>query len=210
MRTEYRKKPPYYKKYKYKLELDLSIINSKKAQGTLIIELYDFLDLNIGTKNYKPMFYWSYFAQIYLTNDNTLDIIRNSIYGKCIKCLWRPAPGFEDIKNIKPNKPGESALWYGRFPYKIIIEIKSADIELIEAEHWCLENCFSSYRKSGYAGDVSFFFISSIDAIGFKLRFSDQIITTKMPSKKIAEQLFRKRIEDAKVDLNDFLEGDTI
>lgn len=208
MRTEYRKKPPYYRKYKYKIELELSP-NGGKAKGykSLVHDMFVFFNKNIGSTNYRQSSGWCYWIQIYLTNDDSLNMVLGSDYRKYLKCLWRPAPGFENINSEKVSKPGKNALWYGRYPYKIIIKIESGTTELHEAEYWCLENCFSDHRKSGYSNSVRFFFINPIDATGFKLRFSDQIVNTEMPTDKIAEQLLRNRIKEAKIDLNDFLEG---
>ncbi len=215
MRTEFRTKPPYYGKYNYKLELDLSNgpyspVKSlhPKGEKKLFSEILRFLDSNIGSEHYKTMHSWGAWKPIYITREDKLNDFLGSEYGKYATYLYKPAPGFEDSK-LAVSKPGKDALWYGRYPYKVILWIINVDPELNDAVGWCHENCFGSYRKSGYTRNVSFFFINPIDAVGFKLRFSDESLKTQMPEKKIAEKLLRDRIKEAEKDLEDFLEGDT-
>jgi len=208
-------KPPYYGKYNYKLELNLETGNfaavklaTPKSQTKLFREIISFLDKNIGVEHYKTMHSWGAWKPIYITDETKLKIFLGSEYGIHAAYLYKPAPGFEDSK-LAVSKPGTDALWYGRYPYKMVLRIRSVDPGLNEAIQWCQENCFGSYRKSGYTGKVSFFFVNPIDAVGFKLRFSDQVLQTQMPEKKIAEKLLRGRIKEAEKDLEDFLEGDT-
>ena len=67
MRTEYRKKPPYYKKYKYKTEIALdepyySIIGNNQKTGkrrVTISEVKKFLSANLNEEDYKIVHAWS-------------------------------------------------------------------------------------------------------------------------------------------------------
>ncbi len=215
MRTEFRKKSPYYGKYKYKIEISLAkhvsaLRWTAKDENKIFNKILAFLDKNIGSENYKTVFGWRHWRRVYLNGEVNLNKILDSKYAQYIEYVYRPAPGFEDNTSKEQSKPGKNALWYGRYPYKVVLDVPPfIDGTLNEIEHWCYENCFGSYRKSGYTGNVSFFFVNPIDATGFKLMFSDRVIKTEMPKKKIAENLLRSRIKEARTDLKDFLEGDT-
>ena len=115
MRTEYRKKPPYYGKYKYKIELNLSrkistSRSSAKQNNRLFDEIVKFADDDIGVENYKTVFGWSHWRRIYLTDEDKLNIFLGSEYGNLVEYLYKPAPGFENKTKKDINRPGKNAL----------------------------------------------------------------------------------------------------
>lgn len=208
MRTEYRKKPPYYGKYRYKLETGhFHIGNSitKNEEKQIGKEIEDYIKANIKKENYMIVRYcYTPWPKIYIVDKKDIDLIFASEYEKYIWYFTKPSPGYENA--VKPKKEDLNSLWYGRYPYKIILRVED-HLNLEETLEWCEENMATNYSKTGYSGSVSYFFINAVDAMAFKLRFSDWIRETKIPDTKQAKRLLQKRVDEAKKDLEIFLEG---
>lgn len=203
MRTYYRKKYPYYGKYKCKAELSWNDIRKIFTYPKLVHHLNQLL---------KPESYMIYgYYSIYVKEEKHLDIILNDVqFNELIMFVYRPAVGYETLKGKEPNK--EKTLWYDRFSYKITIyadrpnkgEIAATD----EITRWCDENLQHAYRKSGTWGNVSFFFSHKHDAIAFKLTHGDRIEKQEILNKKIAIRDLKTRITNAEKDLEIYLEGE--
>lgn len=210
MRTELRKKHPYYGKYRYKLDVGVffpiqqaGLTKTKERKEAL--EFIGYIKKNIKKENYLMVFNnWSKWPVVYIANKDEVEIVIKSKFNKYIWCFTKPAPGYENKK--KPNKDEITSLWYNRYPYKIVLRLND-NIEIEETLEWCEENISRNYTKSGYMGNISYFFINSIDAMAFKLRFSDTVTETKITDDKTAKKWLKDRIRRAEEDLETFLEG---
>lgn len=202
----FRKNRPFFGKYKFKVELSdypngQIYHSSRNGRKISFEEIEKYLEtLDEGTCKTRWPQYLCYIP-IYITEEDVLETVLKSKYKKYVATVFRPAPGYEENDTII-TKPGKNTLWYGRYPYKIIVNRHYTEPLL-----WCGANCFGDFRKSGYSGNVSFFFMSPIDATGFKLMFSDDVVETKMPENKIAVKLLRSRVKEARADLKNFLDG---
>ena len=203
----FRKNRPYFGKYKFKIELSDYPNGNLYRPNTNSQKLTSYEVQEYLAKKFEPDTYkirdslHLYYLPVYVTEEDILETFLKSKYKKHVVTVIRPAPGYEANDTIVET-PGKTSLWYGRFPYKIVV-----DRHYTEPLLWCGENCFEDFRKSGYSGNVSFFFMSPIDATGFKLMFSDDVTETKMPDDKIAAKLLRNRVKEAREDLKNFLDG---
>lgn len=203
MRTFYRKKYPYYGKYKCKAELNWNdASNTFKYSG-----LTNYLNKLFNREDYKLYGYYG----IYIKEEKHLDIILNDAQlNELIMFVYRPAAGYEKLKGKEPKK--EKTLWYDRFSYKITIHVNRPNKgEMAIADEiirWCDENLQHAYRKSGTWGNISFFFSHKHDAIAFKLTYSDRIEKQEILNKKIAVKDLKTRIKNAKKDLEIYLKGE--
>lgn len=210
MRTELRKKHPYYGKYRYKLDVGVFYTTqpagwTKAKERKETLEFIDYIKKNIKEENYLMVFNsWSRWPVVYIANKDEVEIVIKSRFKIYIWCFTKPAPGYENKK--KPNKDEITSLWYNRYPYKIVLRLDD-NIEIEETLEWCEENISRNYTKSGYMGNISYFFINSIDAMAFKLRFSDNVKDTKITDDKTAKRWLKDRIRRAEEDLKTFLEG---
>lgn len=203
MRTYYRKKYPYYGKYKCKAELNWNDMRNAFTYPRLVRHLNQFLK----PENYMIYGYYS----IYVKEEKHLDIILNDVQiNELIMFVYRPAAGYETLKGKEPKK--EKTLWYDRFSYKITIHVdrpnKGEMATTDKITRWCDENLQHAYRKSGTWGNVSFFFAHKHDALAFKLTHSDRIEKQEILNKKIAVKDLKKRIKKAEEDLEIYLEGE--
>ena len=203
MRVCYRKKYPYYGKYKCKAELSWD-----RARNTFTYpELVNYLNRIINKEDY--MIYGYYI--IYVKEEKHLDIIlSDSRLENIIMFVYRPAVGYENLEGKEPKQ--EKTLWYDKFSYKITIHVdqpsKGRVVETDKITRWCDENLQYAYRKSGTWGNVSFFFINKHDAVAFKLTFSDIIEKQEILNKKIAVRELKKKIKQTGKDLEIYLEGE--
>ncbi len=203
MRTFYRKKYPYYGKYKCKAEL-----NWNDTRNTFTYyKMVDHLNLLLSPESYMIYGYYS----IYVKEEKHLDIILNDAQiNELTMFVYRPAVGYETLKGREPKK--EKTLWYDKFSYKITIHVnrpnKGEMAATDEITRWCDENLQHAYRKSGTWGNVSFFFTSKHDATAFKLTFGDKVEKQEILNKKLAVKGLKKRIGQAKKDLEVYLEGE--
>lgn len=203
MRTYYRKKYPYYGKYKCKAEL-----NWPETRGTfLYYDLVNHLNQLLNRENYMIYGYYS----VYVKEEKHLDIILNDTrFKELIMFVYKPASGYEKLKGKELKK--EKTLWYDRFSYKITIYVnrpnKGEMTETDEITRWCDENLQNAYRKSGTWGNVSFFFTNKHDATAFKLTFGDKVEKQEILNKKLAVKDLKRRIEKAEKDLEIYLEGE--
>lgn len=203
MRTYYRKKYPYYGKYKCKAELNWNDMRHTFTYPRLTRYLNQLL---------KPESYMIYgYYSIYVKEEKHLDIILNDVQiSELIMFVYRPAIGYEKLKGNEPKK--EKTLWYDKFSYKITIHVdrpnKGEMAATDEITRWCDENLQHAYRKSGTWGNVSFFFSHKHDAIAFKLTHCDRIEKQEILNKKIAVRDLKKRIKEAEKDLEIYLEGE--
>jgi len=159
MRTYYRKKYPYYGKYKCKAEL-----NWNETTNTFTsYELREYLSTLLNSKDYMIYGYYS----IYVKKEQHLDIIVNDVrLREMILFAYKPAPGYEKLKGKEPKR--EKTLWYDKFSYKITIHVNRPDrydvAESYKIATWCDENLQNAYQKSGTWGNVNFFFTNKHDA----------------------------------------------
>lgn len=202
----FRKKRPFFGKYKFKVELsdytnDSLYRSSSKGRKITFEEIQEYLGtFDEETYKTRPPQYLCYIP-VYIDEEDVLETFLKSKYKKYVVNVFRPAPGY-DANDTTAITPGKTSLWYGRFPYKIVVNRHYTEPLL-----WCGENCFGDFRKSGYNSNVSFFFMNPIDATGFKLMFSDDVVETKMSDNKIAVKLLRNRVKEARADLKNFLDG---
>lgn len=203
MRIFYRKKYPYYGKYKCKIELNW---NETKNTFTYY-KLVNHID---GLLNKEDYMMYGYYG-IYIKEEKHLDIVADDNRLKdLIVFAYKPAPGYEKLEGTEPKR--EKLLWYDRFSYKITIDIERPDIsEVAETDQitlWCDENLKHAYRKSGTWGNVSFFFSNKHDAIAFKLTFGDKVEKQEILTKKLAIKQLKNRIKQTEKDLEIYLEGE--
>ncbi len=203
MRTFYRKKHPYYGKYKCKAEFDWNAIIHAFGDSSLALYLSNLINFD----NYMLYGYYS----IYLEEEKHLDIIINDArLGDLIMFVYRPAPGYQTLTGTEPKK--EKTLWYDRYSYKITVHVERPNKhEMAETDNitlWCDENLKHAYRKSGTWGNVSFFFSNKHDAIAFKLTYGDKVEKQEILNKKIAVKKLKERIQKAEKDLEIYLKGE--
>lgn len=203
MRIFYRKKYPYYGKYKCKVELNWN----ETRNAFTYIKLVEYLNKLLNREDYKMYGYYG----IYIKEEKHLDIIADDDQMKeLIIFAYKPAPGYENLEGTEPLK--EKTLWYDRFSYKITIFVdrpnKQSVSETDQITLWCDENLKHAYRKSGTWGNVSFFFSNKHDAIAFKLTFGDKVEKQEILNKKIAVKELEKRIKQTKNDLEIYLKGE--
>jgi len=203
MRIFYRKKYPYYGKYKCKIEL-----NWNETKNTFTY--YKLINHVNGLLNKEDYMMYGYYG-IYIKEEKHLDIIANDNRLKdLIIFAYKPAPGYEKLEGTEPKR--EKLLWYDRFSYKITIDVERPDIsEVAETDQitlWCDENLKHTYRKSGTWGNVSFFFSNKHDAIAFKLTFGDKVEKQEILTKKLAIKQLKNRIKKTEKDLEIYLEGE--
>lgn len=203
MRIYYRKKYPYYGKYKCKAELSWN-----ETENTFTYpKLVNYLNRIINKEDYMIYGYYS----IYVKEEKHLDIIlSDSRIKELIMFVYMPAVGYEKLEGREPKK--EKTLWYDRFSYKITIHVNRPNKgEIVATDKitlWCDENLQYAYRKSGTWGNVSFFFSNKHDAVAFKLTFSDIIEKQEILNKKIAVRELKKKIKQTKKDLEIYLKGE--
>lgn len=203
MHIHLRKCYPYYGKYKIRISFSIpGKTDYQKIQWMKLI--HEFLKENIGDENYKRIghscnSYWT----VYIKDFEHLEIIEK-VYKKQIWLIHKPAPGYEHLEGRAPKQ--ERILYYNRFPYRIVFNLPH-DNTIYELVEWCEENSQSEFKKSGYFGNVSFYFMRPGDAAMMKLIWGDHVVDTHMPDASKIEPLLRDNIAKAEADLEDFLEG---
>jgi hypothetical protein len=190
-----RKAYPFYGKFSYRISVrshDRFIDDYERIKNYLNDNYTKDLD-------FKYRDSWN----IYLRDEPIYaDVVNN--FKPIIVFAAVPAPGYENLKGRAP-KP-ETKLWYKKFPYKITVRDpdKVGDSRF---SIWCESNVNYEYKKSGTFYNLSYFFINAADAMAFKLTFHDDIVNVDIIKDQKAEALLKQRIDDAKADLDKFMEG---
>lgn len=221
MYLEYHEKP-FYKKYNYKAVVHACYENQSdpKWRGTVYDFKYDeiektqlindWVEKNIPSDQYRKstnadhntIFYFSDWAP-YKKFTERFDL--------SLAAVSLPYPNQKSAQTQKNS----NHLWYNRFPIKIVVIIEDCEVRINgmyapKANKfllWCRENCRNEFKKSGYSGNVSFFFMDPIDAMSFKLMFADKIVSTDFPDHDQIEKSLKDRIRQAKKDLKIFKQG---
>ena len=210
MRVEYRKKYPYFGKYKIKIHVynrnwihHTVPLVANNNRGVEAIEQQKVLDhlksVWLTEKDYK----WKDAWNVYLRDEDVFDDVSKK-FPDSICTVIRPAPGYEDLEGV--GKIEEHVLWFDKFPYRIGTTIGRGNNN--EAILWCNSNIESDYRVSTGTNASSFYFMTSFDTMAFKLRFSDSVTKTGIANKKQATESLKKRIEIATREYNEYLEGE--
>lgn len=209
MMIYYRKKYPYYGRYKCKAELNYcyNYTNNAGIKPTSF-DLIKRLNQLLSQENYKLYGHYC----IYIKEEKHLDILLNDIKFKDILLyVYKPAPGYEHLTGKEPDE--KKTLWYKRFSYKIMIRNessrnKSSVDNLNKIITWCDENLQNAYQRCGIYNKVTFFFSNKHDAAAFKLAFSDKIEKQEILDKNIVVKELKKRIKQAREDLKIYLKGE--
>lgn len=206
MRIEYRKKYPYFGKYKIKIHVfnrdwlfgnNTAISIEKDKQD----KVHDYL---ISTWTHDKHFRWNGPWNVYLKDDEVFDDVYKE-FPDSICSMIRPAPGYEDLEGV--GKTEERVLWYDKFPYKIVVSLGRSSHEPI---FWCRENIEGDYRTSSGASVTSFYFMTSFDAMAFKLAFSDKVSKTWVADKTKATKLLKQRMENTIQEYHEYMEGENV
>lgn len=200
MHIEYRKKYPYFGKYKIKISVyhrswDRNNELSKQQ------EVRDFLEANYASyEEYK----WSGGWNVYLKNEDMF----NEVYKKFpdhICYMYKPAPGYEDLVGVDENN--ERVLWYDKYPYKVVLSVNRSDY--FHQVGWCEGNIDGDFKTSAGRIETSFYFMNSFDTMAFKLAFSDIVVKTYVANSEKAAILLEERMDDAIREYHEYLEGES-
>ena len=203
MNIHYRMSYPYYGHYKYKITIkyDWQESEPEKKHKQRAENVKNFLTNNWDSvKDYK----WSSDWCIYIRDKDVFDDI-NKNYPNHLQTVYMPAPGYEHLEGKNPRQ--SRILWYDRYPYKIVLDNVDRK-ESVEYILWCNENIKGKFRSSSGGNKLSLFFMNSFDALAAKLKYGDHSVKTYMAdSEKAAEEL-RKKMELAKKEYYEYLEGE--
>lgn len=196
MRIELRKAYPYYGKFSYRI----SVRSHDNFINDYYIQIRQYLNDNYTNEiDFKCRDSWNIYISDKKIYDDLIDKFESIIVLAAI-----PSPGYENLKGRAP-KP-EKKLWYNRFPYKITV-CDPDRTGYSKFSLWCEENINYEYKKSGTFHNLSYFFLNAADAMAFKLTFHDDIVNVDVIKSGKAEALLKQRIDDAKADLDKFMEG---
>lgn len=211
MRTELRRKNPYFGKYKFKIH----IYNRKWISGATSYpqrhaleqakqeKVRDFLS---STWKKDVDFKWRDGWNVYLRDEDVFDdVVKN--FPDYISWVYRPAPGFEHLDGKGELK--ERILWFDKFPYKITLAGVDRNTNHTQLK-WCEENLEGDVRVSSGSKESSFYLMTSFDAMAFKLAFSDIVNETFVADKKKAEKMLKNRMNTAIQEYHDYLEGENV
>jgi len=159
MRIEYRKKYPYFGKYKIKIHIFNRdwLFGHNRVTSIEKIEqekVYEYLK-----STWKPNkdFKWNDAWNVYVKDDDVFnDVFRE--FPDSICSMIRPAPGYEDLEGI--GKTEEKVLWYDKFPYKIGLGLGRSTNH--EAIMWCQNNIETAFKSSTGSAHTSFLFYDFI------------------------------------------------
>ena len=198
MRIEYRKKYPYFGKYKIKINVynkDWSSFETKTKTKNVL----DYL-----TSNFPSDFKWSYSWCVYLKDEALLNKIIKE-FPEHICSAYKPAIGYEDLEGVE--KKQERVLWYDKYPYKIILK----DVTYKNNHEyglWCEIHLKGNYKLSTGTKKTSFYFMNSFDAMAFKLAFGDNVVKTITADSKKAKKLLKERANNARNEYLEYMEGE--
>jgi len=203
MYVHLRKCYPYYGKFKIKVCFEIPR-GDHEIQKAWIERACRFFEKNIGDGNYRTTWWHvSSFWEVYIKDFEHLEIIEQT-YKSQIHGIYKPAPKFEHLEGRSPKS--ERILYYNRFPYRVIFKLPRGG-KIYELVEWCEGNSEGDYKKTGYYGNVSFFFMRATDAAVMKLTWGDYVESTHMPDSSKIEPLLRENVVKAETDLEEFLEG---
>jgi hypothetical protein len=206
---------PFYNKYHYRASVSEYSPDwvrgsvQRHAQEYLVPEINKWVETNLPAENVRFSSKHKNHNLFYFTDQYTYNQFVNKFKVE-INEISIPVP--DDQYDVKKDK---NPLWYGRFPYRIVLKAGYIDKGSDGVYHynvdeyflWCRANCQGDFRKSGLSGNISFFFLNPIDAMSFKLMFADVIVSTDLPDEKIARRILQQRVRDAKKDLKIFKQG---
>lgn len=197
MRIEYRKKHPYFGKYKAKISIYNGRLESRGADYQGNVKRY--LEANYNTEEFK----WSGGWNVYL-KDESIAAVVDAAFPDYICYLYKPAPGYEDLEGLEENT--ERVLWYEKYPYKMILSVgRATNFEQLE---WCEDNIEGHVKTSAGSAETSFYFMNSFNAMAFKLAFSDIVVKTYVANPEKAAILLEERMETAAREYHEYLEGE--
>lgn len=213
---------PFYKKYNYKAVVRPCLENHSAPQNRGTVNVFidarvektklinDWVKTNLDKTLYRKSIN---------TDQNTIFYFLDwASYKKFTKrfdhSLCEVSIPYPNQKLAQTNK-NQNDLWYNRFPIKIVVNIDHSDVYINgmyapnsnKFSLWCRENCRNEFKKSGYSGNVSFFFLDPIDALGFKLMFAVEIVSCDFPDNAQIEKSLNDRIIQAQKDLEIFKQG---
>ena len=190
----YRKKHPYYGKYKIKIVLDLA---RTYTNSRMVVSL---CNNKIGGENYS---FNEYSYEILVKDYKYFSLLEEKI-GEYFVKVYQPAPGYENLEGPPPKV--EPVLFYNRFPYRIILKMNRRN-RTNQLLNWCNENCEGDYRIGNTEKNLTFYFMRMSDVIMAKLIWGDYVTETHIPDTQKAEELLKKNILKAELDLKQFLKG---
>jgi len=203
MRIEYRKKYPYYGKYKIKFSIGFNFHQTQDERRERAKDVRDYLD-NFW-KQFDD-FKWSNSWNVYIKDDVVFDAIIQE-FPEDIGYVYRPAPGYENLTGLSPLQ--KRILWYDKFPYKFLVKTGNRR-NSYEYDNWCSSNIGSDYRKSAGRQSASFYFMNAFDAMAFKLKFSDKIIESQVANNTKAADILKARMEQTIREYEEYLEGENL
>ena len=193
---EYRTKPLYYKKYRYKVLLS----SHRGIKNINWPTVKSWMEKNGYKKSsYRIAGVYDYY-EVYIEDDAQYKAFFNH-YQKHIVQVCLPAPGYENLYESEDNK---RTLWYNKYPYKLMVRGKNLSDPDNGPIAWCYENAKSDWCKNGIVDNISFFFMNPIDAFSFKLAFGHIITETHMPDLSEARIALVDRVNKAQTELDEF------
>ena len=201
MYTHYRMSHPYFGLYKYKISITYDVKENEATFKDRILNVRQFL-----TSNWKRNddFKFSNSWNVYLRDKDVFESLTNA-FPDSIQTVYLPAPGYEHLDGRKPRQ--SRVLWYDKFTYKILLKTVSRT-ESLEILSWCKNNLRGDCKHSSGYASASFYFMNSMDAVAFKLKYSDKIMETEIADVKKASKELKKRIKQATQEYYDYLEGE--
>lgn len=198
--TEYRESYMYWDKFRIKIVLDASQNNSFPHCRDNAI--YGYLKKRYIDKDFRM----EGGRLIYLKDDEMYNYFCLK-YANRIRYQYFQAPGYEN--SIRKDFENINGLWYERYPFKIHLKDNSLTRKFLksEIEPWIKENVEHGWTKNGISRSISFFFVSKLDAIAFKLTFADLVKSSEERAPRLTKKLLKARIESAKKDLEAYVEG---
>lgn len=200
MYIEYRKKHPYYGKYKIKISIYNGIwdrLREEKNQENV----KKYLEKNY---NKDEDFKWCGGWCIYIKNEDMFDDIFIA-FPEHICYVYKPAPGYEDLEGVEENI--EKILWFDKYPYKVTLSVNRSTY--YDQVAWCEHNIKTDFKTSAGQQETGFYFMTSFDAMAFKLAFSDLVIKTVVANSKKAAIMLKERMEKTTREYYEYLEGES-
>lgn len=200
MHIEYRKKHPYFGKYKIKI----SIHNrgwSRDYEFEKQDEIRKYLAANYtSAEDYK----WNGGWNVYLKDENIFDEV-HAKFPNYICYMYKPAPGYEDLVGGEDTE--RRVLWYDKYPYKVTLSV-NRDNYFTQLE-WCGINIHGDIKTSTGRVETNFYFMNSFDAMAFKLAFSDIVVKTFVANSEKAAILLEERMDAAIREYHEYMEGES-
>ena len=200
MHVEYRKKHPYYGKYKLKVSIYNrawktvdEVSNQEQVKRYLTTNYVSFDD-----------FKWYSGWNVYIKNEDIFNDL-NAAFPDYICYVHRPAPGYENLEGVEENN--KRVLWYEKYPYKVVLSVNRHTY--YDQIAWCKDNIKGDVKTSTGQVSTSFYFMNSFDTMAFKLAFSDFVIKTVVANSEKSAILLKERMDTATSEYHEYLEGES-